>query len=392
MRGAQTIRRMGSARSFFWASCAVAWVALSSGCGARRRRPPHQREPQSVSSVDSALDSSASEAPPILAPIAQAITDVREQKLEIFPPRDDTPRIALGKGRLAQAAADKIIFRDTRDGAVIAESELGTALAVTKGVDGSLIALGLTEGARLAPQTSKPRSFPHVAFFPGAALFPDLTDPSHFYVFYGGQQALFHYAFEAEAGSFLPIEDRFPLEGCVGPPALLRDGAFLCSTADGIERRAPRGREARFKLPAGVSVAIRLLPAKRLDELFSVSETGEVVHLRLQLGLPVLGRFQLPASPFAAVGNAEALAFVLVNRPAPGSPRRFTLLVTDLAGQERYKVDLPSAAASAGEDWLKGVIGDKNLAISEFEPLVAVGGADSVAVWDYARGASVFTR
>ena len=95
--------------------------------------------------------------------------------------------------------------------------------------------------------------------FSGAALFPDL-ELSHFYVYYRGEQQLFHYAFEAEAGSFLPIEDRFPLADCVGAPALTRDGAFLCTTADGIERRAPLRRATRFKLPAGVSTAIRLLP------------------------------------------------------------------------------------------------------------------------------------
>jgi hypothetical protein len=245
---------------------------------------------------------------------------------------------------------------------------------------------------RRAPHSSKPRAFAHVAFFPGAALFPDLEDPAQFYVYYAGEQQLFHYAFEAEAGAFLPIEDRFPLAGCVGAPALTHDGAFLCTTSDGIERRAPRGREARFKWPAGVPAAVRLLPAKRLDDLFSVSQAGEVVHLRLQQGLPVVARFQLPALPFAAVANAEVLAFVLVSSPAPGVARRWSLLVTDFDGHARFGVDLPSQSAPAGEDWLKTVIGDKNLAISAFESLVAVGGAGSVAVWDYAKGGPVFTH
>jgi hypothetical protein len=329
---------------------------------------------------------------PLLPPIAQALREVHEQKLEILPPRDETRRLAFGKGRLAQAMNDKVVYRDTKDGSSVAESALGAVRALTEGVDGSLIALGLSGGARLEPRSSKPRTFAHVAFFPGAALFADLEDPTHFYVYYGGEQQLFHYAFEAEAGSFLPIEDRFPLAGCLGTPALARDGAFLCSTADGIERRAPRGREAHFKLPAGVSAGVRLLPAKRLDELFSVSQTGEVVHLRLQLGMPVIGRFQLPALPFAAVANAEALAFVLVSSPAPGSPRHWLLLVTDFEGRERFKKDLVSKSAPPSDDWLKAVIGDKNLAISEFESLVAVGGAESVGVWDYDRAAAVFNR
>jgi hypothetical protein len=382
MRGAQTIGRLGGA-----AAC----LALLGSCDGRRH-PPRTRPPHSALSAAPAADGASAAAPSLLAPIAQALEEVHEQKLEILPPRDETPRLAFGKGRLAQALNDKVVFRDTRDGAVLAEAELGAVRAVAAGVDGSLIALGPAEGTRLDPRSAKPRSFPHVAFFPGCALFADLEDPTHFYVYYGGQPQLFHYAFEAEAGSFLPIEDRFPLAGCVAAPALTRDGAFLCTTADGIERRAPRGREARFKLPAGVSAGVRLLPAKRLDDVFSVSRTGEVVHLRLQPGLPVLGRFRLPALPFAAVANAEALAFVLVSSPAPGSARLWTLLVTDFDGKERFKVALPSKGAPASEDWLKVVIGDKNLAISEFEPLVAVGGAESVGVWDYARGAAAFAR
>jgi hypothetical protein len=386
MRGAQTIQRV---RRF---ARAGVWLVLLGGCDARRRHLSHERRPDAGPSALALSEPPPSPTPSLLPPVAQALEEVREQKLEILPPRDDTPRLSFGKGRLAQAMSDKVVFRDTKDGAPVAEATLGPPRAVSEGVDGSLIALGLSSGARLEPHSNKPRSFAHVAFFPGAALFPDLEDPSHFYVYYRGEQQLFHYAFEAEAGSFLPIEDRFPLADCVSAPALTRDGAFLCATQDGIERRAPRGRATYFKLPAGVSAAIRLLPGKRLDEVFSVLPGGEVVHLRLQPGTPVLGRFQLPASPFAAAVNAEALAFVLVSPPAPGSARHWTLLVTDFEGQERFKTELSSQAAQANEDWLKAVIGDKNLAISGFEPLVAVGGADSVAVWDYARAASLFVR
>jgi hypothetical protein len=386
MRRAQTIWRIAAVLAL-----ASAWLPLLAGCDSPRR-PPHTRPAPLGLSASAAFEEAPTPAPSLLPPVAEALQEVHEQKLEILPPRDETPRLAFGKGRLAQAVNDQVVFRDTKDGAVVSQASVGAVRAVSGGIDGSLIALGSTEGAHLDPHSTKPRSFAHVAFFPGAALFADLEDPSHFYVYYGGEQQLFHYAFEAEAGAFLPIEDRFPLAGCVGAPALTHDGAFVCTTADGIERRAPRGRETRFKLPAGVADAVRLLPAKRLDEVFSVSQTGQIVHLRLQAGTVVLGRFQLPALPFAAASNSDALAFVLVSRPASGSARHWTLLVTDFDGQERYQTDLPSPPAPPDEDWLKAVIGDKNLAISEFEPLVAVGGAGAVGVWDYARGASVFQR
>ncbi|HEY4103945.1 MAG TPA: hypothetical protein VGM44_08640 [Polyangiaceae bacterium] len=384
MRGVETIRRLGSV-------AAVGFAALIVGCE-QRPHPPHKPPPHASSSALPLGPLEPPPAPSMLLPIAEALEEVHDKKAAIVPPHDETSRLAFGKGRLAQAEAQKVVFRDTKDGSAIAESELGAVRAVGVGVDGSLFALGLSSGVRLEPKLTKPRTFPHVAFFPGAALFPDLEDPSHFYVYYGAEAELFHFPFEAEGGAFLPIEDRFSLAGCVGAPALTHDGAFLCATEDGVERRAPRGRETRFKWPKGVKDVVRLLPAKRLDDFFALTQRGGVVHLRLEQGLPALDRFQLPAPPFAAAANDEALAFVLVSAPAEGKGRHFTLLVTDFGGQERFKIELESKPAPPGEDWIKAVIGDKNLAISSFEPLVAVGGADAVTVWDYARAAPVFTR
>ncbi len=294
MRGAQTIRRLG-----LFLSVWLVLVGALVGCDSRRR-PPRERPPHAASSASAHFVDAPELAPSILPPVAQALSEVHDQKAEIVAPREETQCLAFGRGRVAQASANKVVFRATNTGEVVGETELGALRAVTRGVDGSLTALGLSGGARLEAHATKPRGFPHVTFFPGATLFPDLEDASHFYVYYGQEQQLFHYAFEAEAGSFLPIEDRFPLQGCLAGPALTRDGAFLCTTADGIERRAPRGRETRFKLPSGVSPALRLIPAKRLDEVFSVAASGEVVHLRLQSPVTVLGRFQLPGQPFAA--------------------------------------------------------------------------------------------
>jgi len=53
---------------------------------------------------------------------------------------------------------------------------------------------------------------------------------------------------------------------------------------------------------------------------------------------------------------------------------------------------LPAASASADDDWLPALVEDKNLAISAFEPLVVVGGAKSVTVWDYVQRRALFSR
>ncbi len=117
-----------------------------------------------------------------------------------------------------------------------------------------------------------------------------------------------------------------------------------------------------------------------------------MLHLRLAAGLAVLARFRLPAPAYAATANTEALAFVLVGRPQSGQARRWSLLVTDFEGQSRFESELPAAAPSAEEDWLAAVVEDKNLAISAYEPLVAVGGASRITVWDYAEGRELFSR
>ncbi len=300
--------------------------------------------------------------------------------------------LAFGTGRLLQASLDKVTFRDSQQGQVITEASVGPVRAVAHGSDGSLFAIGASAGARLEPRAKAAKHFPHVTFLPGSLLLPDLEEPNHFFVYYPEDPQLYWYPFESEAGPILPFEGAFHFDGCLQPLAQLRDGAIVCRTATGFLRQAPRGSRAEFEFPPSDDPPVRLLPGKRLDEFFAVSKAGEVLRLRLTAGLPVVARFRLPAPAYAATANTEALAFVLVKDPQPGQPRRWSLLVTDFAGEPRLESELPALAPSAEDDWLAAVVEDKNLAISVFEPLVAVGGASRVTVWNYARGQELFSR
>jgi hypothetical protein len=381
MRSAQTIWRSGGA-------C----LALLTACNSGGKRPePRARQPR-IELPRPAPPAEVQDAAPVASAVVQTLRAVHEQQLEITAPQVQPLRLAFGRGRLLQATSGKVVLRETQQGDVIAEAEVGAVRAVAQGSDGALFALGLSGGVRFEALARTPKGFPHVTFFPGSDLFPDLEEPSHFYVYEGREQRLDRYAFEAEAGALLPVEAQFSLAACTGALGLLLDGAFVCRSTGGIARQAPRAKRSEYALPSGVAEPVRLLPAKRLDELFSVDRLGTVVHLRLAAGSPVLGRFQLPMPPFAAAGNGEALAFVLVSPPAPNQSRRWRLLVTDFDGQPRLEADLPEPAASAADDWLEAATEDKNLAISGFEPLVAVGGAGRVGVWDYAQGRQRFTR
>jgi hypothetical protein len=172
----------------------------------------------------------------------------------------------------------------------------------------------------------------------------------------------------------------------------LRDGALVCATQTGFLRQAPRGSRAEFSFPDGEESPVRLLPGQRLDEFFAINRVGVVSHLRLTDRLSLLGRFQLPAPTYAAAANSEALAFVLIKNQSTGQARSWSLLVTDLEGQPRFQSDLPALVPGAEDDWVAAVVEDKNLAISRFEPLVAVGGPRRVTVWDYRQGRERFTR
>jgi hypothetical protein len=324
--------------------------------------------------------------------VAQTLEAIHEQRLEIVPPRTPLQRLEFAPRRLLQASVDHVVLRDTQQGELVSQLKLGSVRAVAHGSDGALFALGSHGGARFEPRAKKHESFPHAAFFPDSQLFPDLEQPSQFYIYYPEEQRLLRYLFETDATAFLPIQADISLEGCTSPPAQLRDGAFACRTGAGYARKAPRGARSDFKPALPLAEPFRLLPAPRLDELYAVDRGGEVKHLRLNPGVPVLDGFQLPAPPYAAAANGEALAFVLVSPPEPGRDRRWSLLVTDLEGHTRLRVELPAKPAPAADDWAAAVAEDKNLAISEFEPLVAVGGSTQVTAWDYRAGNTRFVR
>jgi len=388
MGATRTIRRA------LFAAC----LALLGACdskGKRAQRPAPSAVPRALASQTVAEKPRPSpSAVPLPSAVVQTLRSLREQRLEIAPPTVQSALLAFGTGRLLQASLDKVTFRDSARGEVITEASIGAVRAVAHGSDGSLFAVGASDGARLEPRMKGAKHFPRVIFLPGSQLLPDLETPSHFYVYYPVDAQLFSYAFASQGGSILPIEASFQLEGCLEPMTQLRDGAIVCRTAAGFVRQAPRGSRAEFGFPASDDPWVRLLPGMRLDEFFAISKAGEVVHLRLAGGLVVLARFRLPAPAYAATANTEALAFILVANPQPGQGqvRRWSLLVTDLDGKPRFESDLPGTVPSAEEEWVRTVVEDKNLAISGFEPLVAVGGAKRVSVWDYAQGRELFTR
>lgn len=383
---------MAGRRTIWTAALALGVLGLLTRCQKESRSPRPSASGQAGLPKPSAAPAPNPIAALASATIAETLSSVREFKLDIVAPRTPAQRLDFGLGRLAQASGAEVVFRETGQGEVVTRASIGAVRAVAHGSDGSLFALGASEGVRLEARALRSSRFPHTPLFPFATLFPALEDPTHFDVYLPEEQQLLRYPFSAEPGPILASDAAFRLEGCAEAVGLLKDGAYVCRTARGFARKAPRGQRSEYVPTSALPESLRLLPSQRLDQFFSVAPDGLVVEFRLAPGLPEVGRFRLPAVPYAAVGNGQVLAFVIVSEPAPPEPRRWTLLVTDLHGQPRLRADLPGKPAGTGDDWLAALVEAKNLAISWFEPLVAVGGASQLSVWDYEQGRLRFAR
>lgn len=393
---------MGATRTIRRVAAATACLGLLGGCRSPGETPKRRAAAEAPSRFASARSIATSEERPNSAPsavpkplaVAQTLISLREHRLDVGPPSVQRDLLSFGAKRLLQASVDKLTFRESEQGQVITEASVGAVRAVAHGPLGSLFAVGASDGALLEPRAKTVKRFPHVPFLPSSRLLPDLERTDHFFVYYPEDAELYYYPFASESGAILPIEASFHLQGCNEPLTQLRDGAVVCRTATGFVRQAPRGSRSDFEYKdlGDDDALIRLLPGMRLDEFFAITRGGDVLHLRLAGGVSLLARFRLPAQPYAAAANTEALAFILVSNPHPDRSRSWSVLVTDFDGHPRFQSELPGAVPDAEEDWLATLVEDKNLAISAFEPLVAVGGPRRVTVWDYAHARERFTR
>jgi hypothetical protein len=145
-----------------------------------------------------------------------------------------------------------------------------------------------------------------------------------------------------------------------------------------------------FKPPVGSSgkPIWRLLPAARLDQLWVVSEDGEVELWTLIPNAPLVRKFRVAERPYEAVAAADALAFVTVVQER-GQARHFLAIVYNGKGTERFRVELPNDPATSSENWLSNVTQNKGIAVSEGEKKLAVGGPTWLRLWDLETGASL---
>jgi hypothetical protein len=222
---------------------------------------------------------------------------------------------------------------------------------------------------------------------PGTVLVPDRKDSSGLWSVHTQGRLLARHVLdisgERRIDGVVPLAD---YDG--GPVTAMRDGALVYRAEDGVRRSLSGGRAHPFKTDF---VPWRLLPGRRVDQVWAVAEDGRVELWQIGERILVVARATLGASPFDVAASSRYLAAVVVEEGG-GAPRRFRLLVLSEKGDVVMRSDLSTDAPTEGEKWAQLAGRDQHVALSDTEPLVAVGGPGAVRVLDIPSGGVVLAR
>lgn len=363
--------------------------ALASACGCEEKKP--DPNVQLASALERAERAEAERrrrtdaGRPRPRAVASALAELRNTELELVPLSLPAQVLALGRGRLAQLANDEVIVRRLPDLEVVVRAAATGNPSVLELLDGSLLALGRDRVLHLAPNRTKWREYARVPLLPGRYVYPDLQYAGRFWILLPFSGTLFRHDLDADAGG-VAFGASFDLPAYDGRAfSVLKDASLLYTTA----KRWQRSFSARRHVPlSGVTPdgVLRVLPAKRLDHVWLLTQGGALILTQLGATLKEVRRVEIGAVPFDAASNDDGLA-VLQLEQAPPRPRRWRLAVYAHDGERRFSVDLADdSAPGATDDWVSEVTRNKNVAVSRHEPWVAVGGASSVRVWNMQDG------
>ncbi len=314
----------------------------------------------------------------------RALADIREHSLHVPPRRVAGERLVFDKGRLAQLGDDGLVVRAAATGKVSARVPVSGPRSVIALLDGSLLVAGGTGLFRLAPGAKAPDSLPRVTLFPESVLMPDRREKAAFWVLHQIDPTLYRYDLPDDSASpllapseFLPLPD-YDAEAFLG----LADGSFVYTAKDGFRRFFPHGKKFEYAALDGPGKVWRLLPTHRQDQMWVVWSGGKAELVQLGAKLRSVRSFELGGTGFDVASNDGYLAAVLVEETT-GKARKWALVVFDNAGKQRLQAALPDdAKVPPGEDWVRTLTRNRTVALSPRHALVAVGGADSVALWN----------
>jgi hypothetical protein len=356
---------MGASRSL--------WVFLLLAACSREGPKVEPAPPAAPSAVES----------PAAAAVASVLTSVRS-RISLAAPAWERQPLAFGQKLFARVGANELeVFALPSFGSVM-KRPLEGARGVLELAGGSLVAVGATEALRVDPGAKAPVRLPPIPWLPGTLLLPERRDSQLIWSVQTVGRLFLRQRLELDPTR--TFDKEVNLEGYDGGPVTpLRDGAFLYRTRGGVRRALPESRPRTFKTDF---VPWRLLPARRVDQAWAVAEDGAVELWQLGERLLVQQRFAAGAAPFAAAASTQHLALVVVDEPA-GSPRRFRLLVFNNEGTRVLERVLPPGEPEVGENWAEVAVRDRNVAVAESEPFVAVGGPGGLEVFRLPDGERV---
>jgi hypothetical protein len=358
--------------------CALTAGFLAASCD--KAPPPAPDTPLSDASAEAIRDARTEGA------IAEALASVRS-RLSLAAPEWELQPIATGRRLLVRLASDKLESYALPEAKLTFEKKLDGPRAAVAIAGGSVVAIGRLESFRVDPGAKEPVRLPALVYTPGTLVLPERRDSSVLYNVERSTRSLLKQPLVAGRNTLLG--ERVELDGYDGGPiAMMRDGAALFRTSDGVGLALPGTRPKPLK--GSELRPWRLLPGRRIDQAWAIGADGSVESWQLAGRIQVLRRFTLGAPPFDVTSSEVYLAAVVVEEGR--GPRRFLLRVFDAEGRPVLERVLPPDPPAKGEKWAAKVVADRHVVLGDPEPIVAVGGPGALQVWALPGGNSLLER
>lgn len=330
-------------------------------------------------------------APPSAEPpgtaVAAAINSVLSgvhARVSLSAPPWQTQSLAFGQHLLGVLGPDRVHAYSLPDATLLADEPLVAPRGIVAIAGGSLVASGRTAALRLDPGAKKAVRLPPIPSLPGTLLLPERRDSAFVWALESRGRVLLRQRLVLDPAR--TFDRDVTLEDYAGGAlTVLRDGAMLYRAPGGVRRALP---ENRSRLLATGFDIWRLLPGRRVDQAWAIAPDGSVELWVIGDRLVVQKRFAAGAAPYDAAANGEYLALVVLDEPG-NAPRRFRLLVFTNEGERVLERELEPGAPEVGDDWAIHAGENRHVALSEEEPLLAVGGPGSLALYRLPAGTLV---
>jgi len=311
--------------------------------------------------------------------------------LEIAPRPVPEQRISLSARRLAWVSDTEVSVYSLPDVVRVVRKPLpsadaGMAPKVIPLIGGSFFALVSDSVLRISQGASEFRRFPRASLLGMSWVFPDRSDVTRWWALSWRGGTLLRYDVADSSSSQLLPTAEVELQSFDGRAfGALRDGAVVYSSPAGLVRRFVGGRTRSWANAAQAAGVWRVLPGRTEAEAWVVFADGRVQRRSLARWGSPLAEVSLNGTPYSVDASPRGLAVVVVRR-GPDDQKQWFVELWSQQGLRTFAAPLP-AEAPGGGDWVARATADRDVAVSARWPLVAVGGAHRLTVFETTSGA-----